>query len=117
TVENELSIQRIAEASKRISALLAGAKQYSQMDRAPYQSADIHELLKSTLMMFGDKIGKDGPVKVVKDLDMSLPELLCSPGDLNQVWTNIVDNAIQAMDGAGTLTLRTKRENEDMIRV
>jgi len=68
-------------------------------------------------MMFGDKIGKDGPIKVVKDLDMSLPELLCYPGDLNQVWTNIIDNAIQAMDGHGTLTLRTKRENEDMIRV
>ena len=48
---------------------------------------------------------------------MSLPELLCYPGDLNQVWTNIIDNAIQAMDGHGTLTLRTKRENEDMIRV
>ena len=110
-------MNQIAEASKRISALLAGAKQYSQMDRAPYQCADVHELLKSTLMMFGDKIGKDGPVKVVKDLDKSLPELLCYPGDLNQVWTNIVDNAIQAMDGNGTLTLRTRRENEEMIRV
>src|SRR6201991_4602359 len=117
TIDTELLMNQIGEASKRISALLAGAKQYSQMDRAPYQSADIHELMKSTLMMFGDKIGKDGPVTVVKDLDMSLPELLCYPGDLNQVWTNIVDNAIQAMDGHGTLTLRTKRENEDMIRV
>src|SRR6476646_3545261 len=75
------------------------------------------ELMKSTLMMFGDKIGKDGPVTVVKDLDKSLPELLCYPGDLNQVWTNIVDNAIQARDGNGTLTLRTRRENEEMIRV
>ena len=53
-------MNQIAEASKRISALLAGAKQYSQMDRAPYQVADVHELLHSTLMMFGDKIGKDG---------------------------------------------------------
>ena len=117
TIDAELMMNQIAEASKRISALLAGAKQYSQMDRAPYQSADVHELMKSTLMMFGDKIGKDGPVTVVKDLDRSLPELLCYPGDLNQVWTNIVDNAIQAMDGNGTLTLRTRRENEEMIRV
>ena len=92
-------MNQIGEASKRISALLAGAKQYSQMDRAPYQSADVHELLQSTLMMFGDKIGKDGTVKLVKDYDKSLPELLCYPGDLNQVWTNIIDNAIQAMDG------------------
>ncbi len=110
-------MNQIAEASKRISALLAGAKQYSQMDRAQYQSADVHELLHSTVMMFGEKIGKDRPVKMVKDLDKSLPELLCYPGDLNQVWTNIIDNAIQAMDGSGTLTLRTMRENEEMIRV
>ncbi|KUH95621.1 ATP-binding protein [Mycobacterium sp. IS-3022] len=117
TIDTELLMNQIAEASKRISALLAGAKQYSQMDRAPYQSADVHELLHSTLMMFGEKVGKDRPVKVVKELDKSIPELLCYPGDLNQVWTNIIDNAIQAMDGSGTLTLRTRRENEEMIRV
>jgi signal transduction histidine kinase len=117
TIETELLMNQIGEASKRISALLAGAKQYSQMDRAPYQTADVHELLHSTVMMFGDKLGKDGSVKMVKELDKSLPELLCYPGDLNQVWTNIIDNAIQAMDGHGTLTLRTMRENEDMIRV
>jgi signal transduction histidine kinase len=117
TIDTELLMNQIAEASKRISALLAGAKQYSQMDRAEYQSADVHELLHSTVMMFGDKLGKDGAVKMVKDLDKSLPELLCYPGDLNQVWTNIIDNAIQAMNGHGTLTLRTMRENEEMIRV
>ncbi len=57
TIDNELRMNEIAEASKRISALLAGAKQYSQMDRGAYQSADVHELLRSTIMMFGDKIG------------------------------------------------------------
>jgi signal transduction histidine kinase len=118
TIETELLMNQIAEASKRISALLAGAKQYSQMDRAPYQTADIHELLHSTLMMFGDRIGKDGKgIQLVKEYDKTLPELLCYPGDLNQVWTNIIDNAIQAMDGSGTLTVRTMRENDEMIRV
>lgn len=120
TIDNELRMNEIAEASKRISALLAGAKQYSQMDRGSYGSADVHELLRSTIMMFGDKIGGPGkgkPVSIVKDLDKSLPELQCYPGDLNQVWTNIIDNAIQAMDGHGTLTIRTARENEQMIRV
>jgi signal transduction histidine kinase len=116
TIDTELSVNRIAEASKRISALLAGTKQYSQMDRAPYQSADVHELLFSTLMMFGEKVGKDGPVRVVKELDTSLPELLCYPGDLNQVWTNLIENAIQAMGGRGTLTVRTMREG-DFVRV
>lgn len=120
TIDNELRMNEIAEASKRISALLAGAKQYSQMDRGSYGSADVHELLRSTIMMFGDKIGGPGkgkPVSIVKDLDKTLPELQCYPGDLNQVWTNIIDNAIQAMDGHGTLTIRTARENEQMIRV
>jgi signal transduction histidine kinase len=117
TIETELLMNQIVEASKRISALLAGAKLYSQMDRAPYQTADVHELLHSTLMMFGDKVGKDSDVRVVKEFDKTLPELLCYPGDLNQVWTNIIDNAIQAMEGSGTLTIRTMRENEEMIRV
>ena len=118
TIDTELSVTRIAEASKRISALLAGTKQYSQMDRAPYQNADIHELLRSTLMMFGDRIGKDGKgIRLVKDYDKSLPELLCYPGDLNQVWTNIIDNAIQAMGEQGTLTVRTSHHGDDMIQV
>ena len=78
TIETELLMNQIAEASKRISALLAGAKQYSQMDRAPYQRADIHELLHSTLMMFGDKVGKDKAIKLVKEYDKSLPELLAT---------------------------------------
>ncbi|NKZ15682.1 cyclic nucleotide-binding domain-containing protein [Mycolicibacterium septicum DSM 44393] len=117
TIDTELRMNEIAEASKRISALLAGAKQYSQMDRGSYQSADVHEGLRSTLMMFGDKIGKDKPVSLCKELDKSLPELHCYPGDLNQVWTNIIDNAIQAMGGHGTLTLRTSRETDEMIRV
>jgi signal transduction histidine kinase len=116
TIDTELSVNRITEASKRISALLAGTKQYSQMDRAPYQSADIHELLFSTLMMFGERVGKDGPVRVVKELDKSLPELLCYPGDLNQVWTNLIENAIQAMGGTGTLTVRSMREG-DFVRI
>ena len=117
TIDTEELMKEILEASKRISELLAGAKQYSQMDRAPYQAADIHVSLHSTLMMFGDRIGKDSKVKLVKEYDKSLPELLCYPGDLNQVWTNIIDNAIQAMDGNGTLTVRTMRENDDMVRV
>ncbi len=117
TIDTELAVNRVAEATKRISALLADAKQYSQMDRAPFQSADIHELIRSTLMMFGGKIGKDSPIKLIKDFDQTLPEIHCYPGDLNQVWTNIIDNAIQAMDGQGTLTVRTRRETDGMIRV
>jgi signal transduction histidine kinase len=122
TVEIELLLNQIAEASKRISALVADAKQYSQMDRAPFQVADVHELLRSTLTMFADRLSKDGKVPkgitVVKEFDRSLPEIPCYPGDLNQVWTNIIDNAIAAMrDEGGTLTIRTGRDGENMARV
>jgi len=117
TIETELLMNQIAEASDRISALLAGAKQYSQMDRAPYQSANVHELLRSTVMMFGDKIGQGKPVQLCKELDQSLPELLCYPGDLNQVFTNIIDNALQAMGGHGHLTFRTARADDSAIEV
>jgi signal transduction histidine kinase len=123
TVEGELLMDQISEASKRISALVADAKQYSQMDRAPFQVADVHELLRSTLTMFADRLGKDATkdaqvITVVKEFDKSLPEIPCYPGDLNQVWTNIIDNAIAAMgDGGGTLTIRTSREGDTMARV
>ena len=123
TIEIELLMNQIAEASKRISALVADAKQYSQMDRAPFQVADVHELLRSTLAMFADRLGKDAsknsaPITVVKEFDRSLPEIPCYPGDLNQVWTNIIDNAIAAMGSeGGTLTIRTRREGEKMVRV
>ncbi len=123
TIESELLMNQIAEASKRISALVADAKQYSQMDRAPFQVADVHELLRSTLMMFADRLSKESgkvakAITVVKEFDQSLPEIPCYPGDLNQVWTNIIDNAIAAMrDEGGTLTIRTGREGENMARV
>jgi signal transduction histidine kinase len=123
TIESELLMNQISEASKRISALVADAKQYSQMDRAPFQVADVHELLRSTLSMFADRLSKDASkdanaVTVIKDFDKSLPEIPCYPGDLNQVWTNIIDNAIAVMrDKGGTLTVRTRREGESMARV
>jgi signal transduction histidine kinase len=122
TIESELLMNQISEASKRISALVADAKQYSQMDRAPFQVADVHELLHSTLVMFADRLSKDGKdpkaITVFKDFDKSLPKIPCYPGDLNQVWTNIIDNAIAAMrDKGGTLTVRTCREGENMARV
>jgi signal transduction histidine kinase len=123
TIDGELLLNQISEASKRISALVADAKQYSQMDRAQFQVTDIHEGLVSTLVMMGSRLGKDGgdnvkPIAVVKEFDKSLPQIPCFPGDLNQVWTNIIDNAIAAMrDQGGTLTVRTCRDGEKMLRV
>src|SRR5208337_5129001 len=67
TIESELLLNQISEASKRISALVADAKQYSQMDRAPFQVANVHELLRSTLVMFADRLSKDGSKDGSKD--------------------------------------------------
>ena len=118
TIDTELRMNEIADASKRISALVAGAKQYSQMDRAPYQVANVHELLHGTLKtLFGDKVGSDKPIKLVKEWDKSIPEISCYPSDLNELWDIIITNAVQAMKGHGTLTIRTARQDDDMIRV
>ena len=110
TIESELLLNEIGDSTERISALVGAAKQYSQLDRSPYQVVDVHELLDSTLMMLGGKIGPD--ITVVKNYDRALPEIPCYPGELNQVWTNLIDNAVSAMDGAGTLTVSTSRDRD-----
>ena len=99
TVETELLMNEIEDSTTRISTLVAAAKQYSQMDRAPYQVVDVHELLDSTLLMLSRKIGEG--IKVVKDYDRSLPAISAYAAELNQVWTNLIDNAVAAMDGHG----------------
>lgn len=126
TVDTELRMYEIAEASGRISALLAGAEQYSQMDRGAYQSVDVHELLQSTLMVFGDRVGDGKPIALTREWDRSLPQMTCYPGDLNQVWTNVIENAIEAIEaieadgaveGRGTLTVRTMSDGDGVIRI
>ena len=109
TVEDELLINEIEESTTRISTLVAAVKQYSQMDRAPQQVLDVHELLDSTLVIL---TGKIGDVPVVREYDRSLPDIPLYGAELNQVWTNLIDNALQAMDGEGTLTLRTSRAGD-----
>jgi signal transduction histidine kinase len=116
TVETESLLREILDATTRISNLVLAAKQYSQMDRAPHRFIDVHEGLDATLVMFGRKLGEAKGVEIVKDYDRSLPLIPAYPAELNQVWTNIIDNAIDAMDGSGTLTVRTARV-EDCVLV
>jgi signal transduction histidine kinase len=113
-LETEMLMGEIEDSTTRISALVGKAKQYSQMDRAPHQWVDVHDGLDSTLVMLSGKIG--GGIRVVKEYDRSLPKIPAYPAELNQVWTNIIDNALGAMKGEGTLTLRTWRV-DDQIRV
>ncbi|MEV7468932.1 ATP-binding protein [Streptomyces kronopolitis] len=116
TVETELLMNEIEDSTTRVSALVTAAKQYSQLDRAPHQVSDVHELLDSTLLMVSAKIGPH--ITVVKDYDRTLPRIPAYPGELNQVWTNLIDNAVSAMDSTGTegtLTVRTAREGELLL--
>ena len=114
--EAESLLEEVGEASGRISALIGAAKQYSQMDRSPLQQLDVHDGLESTLTMLKHKL--ETGIEVVRDYDRSLPELPAYAGELNQVWTNLVDNAVDAMDGmdgTGRLTVRTAREGDQVL--
>jgi signal transduction histidine kinase len=110
TVETEILMNEIEDSTTRISTLVGAAKQYSQLDRAPFQVVDVHELLDSTLLMLGGKIPQG--IQVVKDFDRSLPAIPAYAGELNQVWTNLIDNAVSAMGGSGVLTVRTGMDRE-----
>ncbi len=105
TIDTELLMKEITDSTTRISTLVDAAKQYSQMDRSPHQTVDLHELLDSTLVMLARKIPPG--VRVVKEYDASLPAVPAYAAELNQVWTNIIDNAVQAMGETGTLTIGT----------
>jgi signal transduction histidine kinase len=110
TVDTENLLREIGDATARITALVAAAKQYSQLDRAPHQDIDLHDGLDATLVMLARKLG-DG-IRVVKDYDRGLPAIPAYPAELNQVWTNLIDNAVDAMHGQGTLTVRTAHDGE-----
>ena len=113
TCEAGSLLDELAEAAGRISTLIGAAKQYTQMDRSPLQLLDVHDGLESTLTMLGHKLGTG--VDVVRDYDRSLPKLPAYAGELNQVWTNLIDNAIDAMDGHGVLTVRTRRDGDSVL--
>ncbi|BDH55361.1 ATP-binding protein [Tsukamurella sp. PLM1] len=112
TVETELLMNEITDSTDRISTLVQAAKQYSQMDRAPFQVLDVRELLDSTVVMLSRKLGD---VTVVREYAPDLPDIKGYGAELNQVWTNLIDNAVQAMDGCGTLTLRARREEASVV--
>jgi signal transduction histidine kinase len=109
-LDTELLLSEIADSVTRVSTLVGAARQYSQLDRAPYQVSDLHELLDSTLVMLAGKIGPD--ITVVKHYDRGLPRVPCYPAELNQVWTNLIDNAVAAMAGRGTLTITTSADGD-----
>jgi signal transduction histidine kinase len=99
-------LQEVKEASGRVSTLVAAVRSYSQMDRASLQQTDLVEGLDSTLVMMGHRLGTG--IRVERHYAPALPPIEAMAGELNQVWTNLVDNAIDAMDGEGTLTVSAR---------
>jgi signal transduction histidine kinase len=110
----EKMVRDIQESARRIAELVSSVKTFTHMDRAQdKQYADIHIGIRNTLTMLGYKIRK-GNISVIEDFDETLPEVKALIGELNQVWTNLIDNAIDAMfvNGKGTLTIKTRRDRE-----
>jgi signal transduction histidine kinase len=106
-------VLEIEGAAKRISDLVGAVKEYSHMDQVAVQEVDIHRGLESTLTMFNHQL-KEG-IRVVRDYDQGLPKICANGGELNQVWTNLIDNAIDAMHGKGELRLRTANEGARVL--
>ena len=106
-------LSEIKASTRQISELVAAMSSYSHMDRASVQQITVTEGLESTLVMLGHKLG--GGVTVVRDYGANVPRIEAYPAELNQVWTNLIDNAIDAMDGRGTLRLATRAEGDDVV--
>ena len=106
------SSEIIAQASRRIAELVQAIKGYSHMDRATEHDADVHDGLENTLVILAHRLGN---VEVHRHFDRSLPPIRIYGNTLNQVWTNILDNAIDAMDGSGRINLRTWADDDHVV--
>jgi PAS domain S-box-containing protein len=102
-------VEEISLGTGRIVELVKALKTYTYMDQAPVQSVDLREGLENTLIILHNKLKRG--VTVVREYAEDLPVIEAYASELNQVWTNIIDNAIDAMDGEGTLIVRTRRED------
>jgi len=113
TLSTMTLLSEIKEATGRVSNLVTAVKSYSQLDRASLQDIDVTEGIESTLVVLGEKL-HDG-VAVVRDYADDMPRIEAIPGELNQVWTNLIDNAIDAMEGEGTLRVSTRTDGDHVI--
>ena len=100
------------EAGERISAIVRDAKAYTNLDRTPEQAVDLVQGLEATLTMLRSKLGD---VEVVREYADDVPRIQAFPSELNQVWTNLIDNAVDAMNGRGVLTIGVRRERQCVI--
>lgn len=99
-------LNELEQSTVRVSKLVKAVKAYSYMDQAPVQEVDVHEGLDNTLIIMGHKL-KQHSIVVQKEYDRTLPRIQAYGSELNQVWTNLIDNAIDASSSGGTIWVRT----------
>jgi signal transduction histidine kinase len=109
-------LYEIKSSTARISELISAVKSYSYMDQAPLQDVDIHNGIESTLTMLHHKL-KEADITIIREYDSNLPHINAIGNELNQVWTNLIDNAIEGIGKHGTITIRTKNEGNSQILV
>jgi signal transduction histidine kinase len=105
-------LEELRASAAAVAEIVASVRQYSFLDRAPVQAVDIHESLESTLVMLRHRL-RPG-IEVVRDFASQLPRVEAYGSELTQVWTNLITNAIDAMQGRGTLLLRTRAHAEQV---
>ncbi|HZU24599.1 MAG TPA: ATP-binding protein [Bryobacteraceae bacterium] len=103
----------ISSSTARISELVRAIKEYSYMDQMPEQEVDIHQGIDNTLIMLKHRLKKG--VSVVREYGNNVPRVCVHGSELNQVWTNLIENAIDAMNGKGELRIRTAREGDRVL--
>jgi signal transduction histidine kinase len=101
----------LQESTERMSSLVAAVKSYAYMDRGELVEVDLHEGLETTLTVLGHKL-KHAAITVRRDYDKTLPRVTVNGSELNQVWTNLLDNAIDAVGEKGTITVSTRRDGD-----
>jgi signal transduction histidine kinase len=99
----------LRESTRRMSDLVGAVKSYAYLDRGAVLDVDVHEGLETTLTVLGHKL-KHTQIRVIRDYDRGLPLLTLRASELNQVWTNLLDNAIDALGDGGTITISTRRD-------
>jgi len=103
---------QVEQSTQRIAELVKAVKSYSYMDQSPMQEIDIHEGIESTLTMLGHKLKN---VTLVRAFDRTVPRIMAYGSELNQVWTNLIDNAIDAVKGTGTICVGTSLEDDQLV--
>jgi signal transduction histidine kinase len=107
-------LEEIKQGSTRISELVKAIKDYSYLDQAPLQEVDVHEGIENTLIILTHKL-KQGGIVVTREFDQNLPRISAYGSELNQVWTNLIDNAIDALGAQGRIWLRTSQEDDYVV--